>query len=108
MWDNNHFSNEKPDIPEVSSFVMIKLLTLKSLEARWDRPFDVLLTTDTSECVGGKGIGSERWKHWSQIKPCNVDISEETDENCAAISFGWWLGAKAEKVKGIGGLWRLP
>jgi len=72
---------------------MVKRIPRKGLEPRWEGPYEVLLTTDTSVCLKGKGVGTDRWYHWSQVKPCLVN--EQNDEglgpeieHCSLINFG--------------------
>ncbi|XP_039541434.1 protein NYNRIN-like [Pimephales promelas] len=93
QWDEKHTTTDIPHIPELGSFVMVKRIPRKGLEPRWEGPYEVLLTTDTSVCLKGKGVGTDRWYHWSQVKPCLVN--EQNDEglgpeieHCSLINFG--------------------
>jgi len=40
---------------------ILKMITLEQSKT-------YTLTTDTSVCLKGKGVGTDRWYHWSQVK----------------------------------------
>ncbi|XP_039537908.1 uncharacterized protein LOC120486109 [Pimephales promelas] len=96
QWDEKHTTTDIPHIPELGSFVMVKRIPRKGLEPRWEGPYEVLLTTDTSVCLKGKGVGTDRWYHWSQVKPCLVNEQDDNDglwpeiEQCSSIIFKDW------------------
>ncbi|XDV15093.1 hypothetical protein PO909_015233 [Leuciscus waleckii] len=60
QWDEKHTTTDIPHIPELGSFVMVKRIARKGLEPRWEGPYEILLKTDTSVCLKGKGVGTDR------------------------------------------------
>lgn len=65
--DNKEQSN-MPVLPEIGDNVMLQREIVSPLGPKFDGPYQVLLTTNTSVLLD-KGVLGTVWRHWSQVKP---------------------------------------
>lgn len=57
-----------PVLPEIGDSVMLQREIVSPLDPKFDRPFQVLLTTNTSVLID-RGVLGTVWRHWAQVKP---------------------------------------
>lgn len=66
-----------PVLPEIGDSVMLQREIVSPLGPKFDGPYQVLLTTNTSVLLD-RGILGTVWKHWSQVKPIEKCHIQET------------------------------
>jgi hypothetical protein len=50
-------------------YILIKTWKEEKLRPTWERPFQVLITTKTAECIADKG-----WTHYIRVKCLSKDV----------------------------------
>lgn len=65
---DNTKQRNMPVLPEIGDSVMLQREIVSPLDPKFDRPFQVLLTTNTSVLID-RGVLGTVWRHWAQVKP---------------------------------------